>query len=94
MSSTVIWALALVVVVLAIAIGIGTIVSVMKAREKARRELNQRDVATPCMANGHSYRIYQTGWRCDICGNYVSRVDGEVYGPEKDGLRERRRKPR
>jgi hypothetical protein len=91
-SSTVIWALALVVVVLAI--GVGTLVSVMKAREKARQERNKREVATPCMANGHSYRIYQTGWRCDICGNYVSRVDGEVYGPEKDGLRERRREPR
>jgi hypothetical protein len=92
MSSTVIWALALVVVVLAI--GIGTIVSIVRAREKARRELNNREVATPCAANGHSYRIYQTGWRCDICGNYVSRVDGEVYGPEQDGLRERRREPR
>ena len=92
MSSTVIWALALVVVV--VAIGIGTIVSVVRARAKARRGLNTRTVATPCAANGHSYRIFETGWRCDICGNYVSRIDGEVYGPEKDGLRERRREPR
>jgi hypothetical protein len=92
MNATVIWALALFFVV--VAIGIGTIVSIMKARERARRDLNKRTVATPCIANGHSYRIYQTGWRCDICGNYVSRVDGEVYGPEKDGLRERRREPR
>jgi len=92
MSSTVIWALALVVVV--VAIGIGTIVSVVRARAMARRALNTRTVATPCIANGHSYRIFETGWRCDICGNYVSRIDGEVYGPEKDGLRERRREPR
>lgn len=92
MSSTVIWALALFVVVIAIAIG--TIVSVVQARTRARNERNKRTVATPCMASGHSYRIFETGWRCDICGNYVSRVDGEEYGPEKDGLRERRREPR
>ena len=92
MNAPLIWAWALVVVVLAI--GIGTTVSVLKERARARRELNKRTVATPCAANGHSYRIYQTGWRCDICGNHVSRVDGEVYGPEQDGLRERRREPR
>jgi len=92
MNATLIWALALVVVVLAI--GVGTIVSVLKARARARRQLDKRTVATPCVANGHSYRIYETGWRCDICGNYVSRVDGEVYGPETEGLRERRREPR
>jgi hypothetical protein len=92
MNSTLIVVLALVVVVLAA--GIGTIVSVLKSREAARRELNKRTVATPCAASGHSYRIHETGWRCIECGNYVSRVDGEVYGPEKDGLRERRREPR
>jgi hypothetical protein len=92
MNATLIWALALVVVVLAI--GVGTIVSVLRARARARRVLDTHTVATPCVANGHSYRIYQTGWRCDVCGNYVSRVDGEVYGPETDGLRERRREPR
>jgi uncharacterized membrane protein YraQ (UPF0718 family) len=92
MNVTVIWALALFVVVVAIVIG--TIVSVMNARARARRELAKRPVATPCVANGHTYRIFETGWRCDICGNYVSRVDGEVYGPAVDGLRERRREPR
>ena len=34
------------------------------------------------------------GCCCDTCGIHVSRVDGEVYGPEKDGLRERSREPR
>ena len=96
MNASLIVVLALVVVVLAA--GIGTIVSVLKARERARErarsELNKRTVATPCAASGHSYRIHETGWRCITCGNYVSRVDGEVYGPEKDGLRERRREPR
>jgi hypothetical protein len=92
MNASLIVVLALVVVVLAA--GIGTIVSVLKARERARSELNKRTVATPCAASGHSYRIHETGWRCITCGNYVSRVDGEVYGPEKDGLRERRREPR
>jgi len=92
MSSTVIWALALFVVVVAIVVG--TVVSVMQARARARREQGKRTVATPCVANGHSYRIFETGWRCDICGNYVSRVDGEEYGPEHEGLRERRREPR
>jgi hypothetical protein len=86
----VVWAL----VVVVLAAGIGTIVSVLKARERAGRELNKRTVAEPCAASGHSYRIHETGWRCITCGNYVSRVDGEVYGPEKDGLRERRREPR
>lgn len=92
MNDSLLVVLALVVVVLAA--GIGTIVSVLKARERARRERNKRTVATPCAASGHSYRIHETGWRCITCGNYVSRVDGEVYGPEKDGLRERRREPR
>lgn len=92
MNATLIWALALVVVVLAI--GVGTVVSVLKARAGAQRERNKRTVASPCVASGHSYRIYETGWRCDICGNYVSRVDGEVYGPATEGLRERRREPR
>lgn len=92
MNDSLLVVLALVVVVLAA--GIGTIVTVLKAREKARRELNKRTVATPCAASGHSYRIHETGWRCTTCGNYVSRVDNEVYGPEKDGLRERRREPR
>ena len=92
MNAAIIWAIALLVVVLAIVIG--TIVSVVKARARARRELNKRVVATPCAANGHAYQIFETGWRCETCGNYVSRVDGEVYGAEKDGLRERRREPR
>lgn len=92
MNASLIVVLALVVVVLAA--GIGTIVSVLKARERERRELNKRTVATPCAASGHGYRIHETGWRCITCGNYVSLVDGEVYGPEKDGLRERRREPR
>ncbi|MEP7035063.1 MAG: hypothetical protein ABI662_02695 [Dermatophilaceae bacterium] len=92
MNVTVIWALALVVVVVAIAIGV--IVMVAQARARARNEQNKRTVATPCVASGHNYRIFETGWRCDTCGNYVSRVEGEEYGPEQDGLRERRREPR
>ena len=92
MTATVIWSLALLTVVIAIAIG--TFISVAKARARARKAQNVRTVATPCVANGHTYLIYETGWRCSTCGNYVSRVDGEVYGLEKDGLRERRREER
>jgi len=87
-----IWAvLAISVIVL---IGVGTFIAVLRARDKARNAGDERTVATPCAANGHSYRIFETGWRCITCGNYVPRIDGEVYGPEKDGLRERRRESR
>ncbi len=84
----------LIAVTLVVASGVGTYLVVARAQERARKAANQRTVATPCAANGHSYQIYETGWRCVTCGNYVSRIDGEVYGPVKDGLRERRREPR
>lgn len=86
------WAILGVAVV--VLIGIGTFIAVLRARDAARNAKEERTVATPCAANGHSYRIFETGWRCITCGNYVARVDGEVYGPEEDGLRERRRESR
>ena len=84
----------LLAVTAAVVIGVVTFIAVSRARERARRALNQHTVATPCASNGHSYRVYETGWRCTECGNHVSRIDGEVYGSAKDGLRERRREDR
>ena len=78
----------------AVVLGIGVFFAVRSAREKARRALNTRTVATPCASNGHAYRAHETGWRCIECGNHVPRIDGEVYGPAEDGLRERRREGR
>jgi hypothetical protein len=91
MTST-IWAL--VAVAAAVVIGIGTVVAVARARGRAGGEPEHHTVATPCATNGHAYQMFETGWRCAECGNHVARVDGEVYGPAEDGLRERRRERR
>jgi len=32
-------------------------------------------------ANGHTFRIEGTAWRCATCGNHVPRREGELYGP-------------
>ncbi len=74
-------------------LGIGTFIAVRNAKNK-RWGAEERTVATPCASNGHAYRAYETGWRCVECGNHVPRIDGEVYGPAEDGLRERRRESR
>ena len=78
----------------AVVLGIGTFIVVRRAQERSRGALDKRTVATPCAGSGHAYRAYETGWRCVECGNHVPRIDGEVYGPAEDGLRERRRESR
>lgn len=84
----------LLVVLVAMGIGFGTFMAVRGAKRKAAGALDKRTVATPCASNGHAYRAYDTGWRCAECGNHVPRIDGEVYGPTEEGLRERRRESR
>lgn len=74
-------------------LGTGAFIAVRNAKNKGRGA-EKRTVATPCASNGHAYRAYETGWRCIECGNHVPRIDGEVYGPAEDGLRERRRESR
>ncbi len=86
----ILFALAAVVLVL----GIGTFIVVRVVQARSRNGLDERTVATPCARDGHAYRAYETGWRCVECGNHVPRIDGEVYGPAEEGLRERRRESR
>ena len=78
----------------AVLLGIGVFFAVRSAKNKGRVAEEKRTVATPCASNGHAYRAHETGWRCIECGNHVPRIDGEVYGPAEDGLRERRRESR
>lgn len=86
------------VAVLAVSVvvaGIAIIRSV--AARKARAALGAK-VARPinqeCAGGGHTYRIHETGWRCAVCGNHVSREEGELYGLAEDGRVDRRREPR
>jgi hypothetical protein len=62
--------------------------------EQAEKARALRTVAKPCASNGHIYRTHETGWRCATCGNFVPRVDGELYGPGGEGRVERRREGR
>jgi len=96
MTPMVFWVL--VVVTVTVGIGIGAFIAAGKAKAKAEalRALNQslRAIPAACRVNGHVYKEYDTGWRCDTCGNYVPRRDGELYGLVTDGRHERRRHPR
>ncbi len=83
----------LLALVAAVVLGIGTFIAVRRV-QRSRRVLDKRTVATPCASNGHAYRAFETGWRCVECGNHIPRIDGEVYGPAENGLRERRRESR
>jgi len=73
---------------------IGIAIAIRKTLDKARRSRYDRTVAQPCAANGHIYKPHDTGWRCATCGNYVSRREGEQFGPAEDGHIERRREGR
>lgn len=90
MTST-IWAVGVTAVVV---IGIGTFIAIAKGRAKgrakARSHVSAHDVATRCVRLGHAYRAEENAWRCVDCGNHVPRIEGEVYGPADEGLRERR----
>jgi hypothetical protein len=52
------------------------------------------EVALNCRIGGHAYAPFDTGWRCATCGNYVSRREGELFGPAEEGRTERRRSDR
>lgn len=83
---------ALLVVVFA-GIAIRTVVA-RKARAEALRAKPTRRIDQECAAGGHRYAVHETGWRCVVCGNHVSREEGELYGLAEDGRVERRREPR
>ena len=67
---------------------------VVRARDKAPVAGYDRTAPQPCIANGHTYRIDGTAWRCAVCGNHVPRLEGELYGPSEEGRVERRREDR
>ena len=86
--TTTFWALLVVAVCAVIAIVV--FVMVRNAHRPAPAGYN-RSAPQPCVANGHTYRIDGTAWRCAICGNHVPRQEGEVYGPSDEGRVDRRR---
>ena len=86
------WAVLAVAVVAAI--GIGIFVVVRKRRDKAPSVGYDRTAPKSCIANGHTYRIDGTAWRCVTCGNHVPRREGERYGPAGEGRVDRRREDR
>lgn len=89
--TSMVWALLAVAVVAVI--GILVFVMVRNGRRQAPAEYD-RTAPQPCIANGHTYRIEGTAWRCAVCGNHVPRKDGEQYGPSEEGRVERRREER
>lgn len=92
MTSHTLWAL-LAVAAVVLGIALTTSVAVRRARAKAPPKQVHR-IDQTCSAGGHAYGVHNAGWRCVTCGNYVSSVDGELYGPTEDGRVERRRRPR
>lgn len=85
---------ALLAILVAAVIGIVAFIAVRAGREKTPSAGYDRTVPKPCMANGHTYRIDGTAWRCATCGNHVPRHEGELYGPAEEGLVDRRREDR
>ena len=86
------WAVLAVAVV--VVIGVGIFVLVRNRRRKAPSAEYDRTPPEKCRANGHTYRIDGTAWRCATCGNNVPRREGELYGPAEEGRVDRRREDR
>ena len=86
------WAVLAVAVV--VVIGIVIVFVVRKARDKAPSVGYDRTAPEKCRANGHTYRIDGTAWRCATCGKHVPRPEGELYGPTGEGRVDSRREDR
>ena len=86
--------LAVLAVAVVAVIGIGIFVVVRKRRGKAPSAGYDRTAPKSCIANGHTYRVDGTAWRCVTCGNHVPRREGERYGPAGEGRVDRRREDR
>ena len=84
------WAL---VVVVGSGLCIGALILLGKAKARAKRaaEASLRQVPQTCRSRGHSYQQYAAGYRCAVCGNYVSSHEGELYGVSHEGRVDRRR---
>jgi hypothetical protein len=94
MTPTILLAVLAVTVVVVAGIAIIRSVATGKARAAAPGAQAARRVDQACAGGGHTYRVHETGWRCAMCGNHVSRREGELYGLAEDGRVERRREPR
>ena len=92
MTPTILWSVLAAIVVLAIGIAVAAAKARARAAAAGAREVHPVD--RECAGLGHVYRLDGTGLRCLRCGNYVARIEGEVYGPAEGGLVERRREPR
>jgi hypothetical protein len=96
MTPTVLWSVLAAIVVLAIGIAVAAAKARARARARAAaagaREVHPVD--RECAGLGHVYRPHGTGLRCLRCGNYVARIEGELYGGAEDGRIDRRREPR
>ena len=84
------------VVGLVVVIGIGLRLAVVRAwkARKAKGSGHEHAVLSWCAAHGHAYAIHNTGWQCGVCGNYVARREGELYGRTEEGCVDRRREDR
>ncbi|HZW44193.1 MAG TPA: hypothetical protein VFF32_07370 [Dermatophilaceae bacterium] len=96
MTPTILWALLTATAVMAIAIAIAFAITTAsrKARAAALAAKPVRPIDQECAGVGHTYLVHETGWRCAVCGNHVSRQEGELYGLAEDGRIDRRREPR
>lgn len=98
MISTILWAIVAAAVLVAVGVGFLKFGEAAKAGGKSDGALDESgpayDVALSCKVNGHTYGTFDTGWRCAICGNHVSRREGELYGLVEEGRHERRREAR
>lgn len=85
------WAVLVVAVVAVMGVALA---AARTGRRKVPLAGYDRTAPKPCIANGHTYRIDGTAWRCATCGNHVPRQEGETYGPAEDGGVDRRREDR
>jgi sugar (pentulose or hexulose) kinase len=83
----------LVIAAVVVVIALATSVVLRRVRAKASPKQVYR-IHQTCSSAGHAYVAFNAGWRCATCGNHVSRMEGELYGPAEDGRVERRRDPR
>jgi len=90
--------LAAVIVTIGAVIGIRMLIAAHSRKTAARRAQEARralrEVPPSCRKNGHAYQQHGTGYRCLVCGNYISSHEGEVFGLAAEGRVDRRRDPR
>lgn len=94
MNPTILWSVLAVIAIVGAGIAIVMTVATRNTRAAVLVAEEARSIHQECAATGHTYTIYETGFRCVTCGNHVSRREGELYGLAEEGRVERRRDPR